>query len=136
MASDAWLDGGERIKIEGLRDLVKNLRQIDPDLPKEIRQINYDAAGIVTSVAKGLVPHRTGRLQDSIRTLATQRGGQVAAGQASVPYAGPVHFGWLRRHITPQPFLYDALSSQRDKVYEAYEVQIDRLLDRVFGGGD
>lgn len=131
--ADQWLDGGERIKIEGLRDFVKALRQIDRDLPKEVRQINLDAAEEISGVAKGLVPRRSGNLADSIRALATQRGGQVAAGKLNVPYAGPIHFGWLRHHITPQPFLYNALDSRRDKVLEAYDLQISRLLDRVFG---
>lgn len=131
--ADGWLEGGERIKIEGLRDLVKALRQIDKDLPKEIRQINYDAAQDIAGAAKGLVPRRSGKLADSIRPLATQRGGQVAAGKLNVPYAGPIHFGWLRHHITPQPFLYDALDMRRDKVFEAYDLQISALLDRLVG---
>jgi hypothetical protein len=135
VADGPWLEGGERIKIEGLRDLVKDLRKLDENLPKEIRRINFEAAQEVAGAARSLVPHRSGRLEGSIRPLATQRGGQVAAGTAAVPYAGPIHFGWLRRHITPQPFLYSALDGMRDKVFEAYLIQIEKLLDDVTNTG-
>lgn len=129
--ADPWLDGGERIKIQGLRQLVREIERINPEFGRQVRLINLGAAGDIADRARTLVPRRSGHLQESIRTAATTRGGQVLAGKASVPYAGPIHFGWLRRHIQPQPFLYDALDLRRDAVFDAYVRQVEQLVDAV-----
>lgn len=31
-----------------------------------------------------------------------------------VPYAGPIHFGWRKRHFRPQPFLFRAAGQKQD----------------------
>jgi len=78
------------------------------------------------------LPRRSGRLAASIRAQGTQRAGRVAAGKKSVPYAGPIHWGWPARNIKPQPFLTDALASKQETVVEIYLTETDRLIDRVW----
>lgn len=126
---------GEKIQIEGLRETTARLRKLDKALVKEIRVINKAAAESVALEAKARAPRRSGKLAGSIRAGATQRSGIVRMGGAAVPYAGPIHFGWYRHHIQPQPFLYNALDERRPAVYEAYKTSIDALIIEHFPGG-
>lgn len=119
---------GGKIEVVGLRDLQRALRKVSADAPKELRKTNLEAARIVSDEAVRRVPVRTGRLRDSIRALAQQRGAAVRAGGARVPYAGPIHFGWPKRHIKPNPFLYEALDRRRQQVLDAYRKGVGHLI--------
>ena len=122
---------GEGIDIDGLKELLSALRKIDPELKLEVKTINRDAARPVFQQALQLVPVRSGRLQRSIRILASQRAGRVAAGKKLVPYAGPIHFGWPARHIAPNLFLFKALDRRRLQVLQVWEKGIDRVIEKA-----
>lgn len=109
------------VHVEGLAQLGRTLRRLDADAAKQMRAAGMDAARVVATHAKTRAPSRTGRLRDSIRPGATQRGATVRAGSSRVPYAGPIHFGWRQRNIRPQPFLYDALDHRRADVIDVFE---------------
>ncbi|GAA0898703.1 hypothetical protein GCM10009551_107070 [Nocardiopsis tropica] len=68
-----------------------------------------------------------------MRTGATQRAGVVRAGRASVPYAGPIHWGWEARGIRAQPFLSDAARSSEAAWLQVYDAHIDRIIDNIRG---
>ena len=106
------------------------MRRMGADLG-DLTAINKAAAADVASAARGIVPVLSGTLRDSIRPLASRTKGTVAAGRASVPYAGPIHFGWPARNISPQPFLYDALDQRRGEVIEKYEAHIEALVTKL-----
>lgn len=127
MASD------DRIEIAGLGKLAKALKQIDEDLPAELKSINREAAEDVARLARTLVPVRSGRLLASIRAGSTIKSGTVKTGKAKVPYAPPIHWGWAKRGIRPNPFLLDALDRRRDEVEATYVKQLSALTDKAFG---
>ena len=77
------------------------------------------------------VPRRSGRLAASIRSSATVKSGVVRAGGAKLPYAKPIHFGWPKHNISPQPFLYEALDARRSAVIDAYVERVAKIVDRV-----
>jgi hypothetical protein len=118
--------------IEGLGPVLRDLRRLgEVDALKAIKQANLDAAEMVAEAGKAEAPRRSGRLAASIRPSATAKVGMVRAGTAvRVPYAGPIHFGWFRRHIRPNPFLYKALDKRIGEVYAAYTRQIDKAIER------
>jgi len=120
------------VKVEGLKELNKALRNLPKGFRKEQAAIHKKTAEPVASAAARIVPRRSGRLAASIRAQGTQRAGRVAAGKKSVPYAGPIHWGWPARNIKPQPFLTDALASKQETVVEIYLTETDRLIDRVW----
>lgn len=122
----------EGIRVTGLKELIKATKAVDRELPKEIRGINKDAALALVPIARGLVPVQTGRLQASIRAGATLRSGTVKAGKASVPWANPIHWGWHRHNISPQPFLVEALQGNTDVIRETYITNLQAFLDRTF----
>lgn len=117
-------------EIEGLREVQKALRDLSDDLKDEMKATHKKAAEIVVDGAKRIAPVRTGRLAASIRAAAVRTGGRVRVGSSSVPYAGPIHFGWPARRIKPQPFIYDALDPRRGEVAAIYADRINDLIVR------
>ena len=116
-------------KVDGLKELQKEIRKTeDVELKKRLRLANKEAAQVVADQAKVEVPRRSGRLARSIGTQASQTSAFVKAGTAArVPYAGPIHFGWPKRNIRPQPFLYEALDKRIGEVRKAYEKNLEKL---------
>ena len=79
-----------KIEVQGGNELRKTLRALgDTDLKRELSEAGKAAAEIVAGRARERVPVKTGRLRDAIRAGGTQRGGYVAFGKKSVPYAAP-----------------------------------------------
>ena len=127
------LDSGQgKLGITGLADVNKALRSMSKDTRDSMKETHKRAAEIVIQGAKRYVPVVTGRLAASIRNASTQRMGRVRVGSASVPYAGPIHFGWPARQIKPQPFIYDALDGRRAEVAAVYVKRIDQLTVKYF----
>lgn len=120
------------VRVEGAAELRKFLRKLPPDLRKDLARIHKNVAKPVAEMAEVIVPRRSGRLRSTIRTGGTQRAGRVVAGRASVPYAGPIHWGWPARNIKAQPFLVIALEARQLQVMTEYMTQVDHLMDRVW----
>lgn len=123
------------IRIEGMRDLRRELAKVGDDMPARLKVVAKLAADEVAGTARTLAPRRSGALIGTIRTGVTQRSATVKAGGRRAPYAPPIHFGWHRRHIAPQPFLYRALDRQRDEVIEKFTKALQQLIDDTFPGG-
>lgn len=123
----------ESVKIEGLAKLSRELKKVSTDLPKEMKQVGKDAAELVANTARQIVPKRTGKLQGAIKAGSTTKGAYVKA--AKLIYAKPIHFGWAKHHIKPQPFIYDALDKRRDEVIQAYEKGLNDLIEKNFTRG-
>ena len=116
------------IKVKGLKQSIKALRDIGvPDA--EIKAAGTRSGEIVANEARGLVPVRTGALRDSIRVSKALRKVTISAGNnRRVPYANPIHWGWFKRNIKPQPFFVKALGLTRDEVYRNYYQSLDKLI--------
>jgi HK97 gp10 family phage protein len=117
------------IKIKGYKAAIKSLQRIGvPDA--EIKAAGSEAGDLVANEARNLVPVRTGALRNSIKVSKALRSVSVRAGNnGRVPYANPIHWGWFKRNIKPQPFFIKALGTTRDEVYRNYYKTIDRLID-------
>ncbi len=115
-------------EIEGLREVQKALRDLSDDLKDSMKETHRKAAEIVANDAKRIAPVRTGQLAASIRAGAVRTGGRVRIGSGGVPYAGPIHFGWPARRITPQPFVYEALDPRRADVAAIYADRLNQLI--------
>lgn len=116
------------IKVKGLRSSIKALQAIGVDA-KDIKSAGNEAGEIVAREARTLVPVRTGALRNTIRTSKALNKVSVSAGNnGRVPYANPIHWGWFKRNIKPQPFFVKALGITRDEVYQNYYRSINRLI--------
>lgn len=122
--------GSASISIEGIKELNRAFKSVGKAATNDLKGAHADAAKVIAKEAKTKTPRRTGRLAASLRSSGTQRGGVVRAGKASVPYAGPIHFGWSSRGIRPQPFIYEAMDARSGEVLDQYEKQIQKLIDK------
>jgi hypothetical protein len=116
------------IKVKGYRAGIKALQAIGvPD--QEIKAAGSQAGEIVAREARNLVPVRTGALRNTIKVSKALRNVSVRAGNnGKVPYANPIHWGWFKRNIKPQPFFIKALGITRDEVYKNYYRTLDTLI--------
>lgn len=118
------------IKIEGLKELSGHLKKLSAELPKELKAVSKDAAEIVATEARGIVPVRTGRLRGQIKAGATAKGGDVRV--SGLVYAKPIHFGWAKHNIRPNPFIYKARDKRHDEVIAKFEKGLNDLVERNF----
>lgn len=119
------------IEVVGLKQLVKQLKNLEPQLVDDLKALNKELAEDVAGEARNLVPVRSGALLKTIRTGANVRSGIVRAGKKTVAYGAPIHFGWPKRHIKPQPFLYEALDHRRDDVLQAYQKGVAKITEAI-----
>jgi len=123
-------EGG--VKVEGLSSVRSQLRKLSSDVDyraQEFLPVNKAIASAVAGDAKRFVPVLSGALAASIREAATKTSAKVKAGSGkTVPYAGPIHFGWPARKIKPQPFFYDAIDQRRGEIQERYEKLVGDLI--------
>ena len=125
------------LHIHGGRELRRKFKAVGDDM-QDLKDLHKRLADDVAGTAKTKVPVRTGRLRNSIRGSGTKTAARVRAGNnrksgpSSVPYAPPVHWGWARRGIKPQPFLYEALDDRRQEVVDAYNDQVRSIIRVVF----
>jgi hypothetical protein len=122
-----------QVKIEGLSKVRRDLKNLSQDVDyraQEFLPVNKSIADAVAGDAKNYVPFLTGTLSGTIRAAATKTSARVKAGYKSVPYAGPIHFGWPARFIKPQPFFYDAIDKRRGEIQNRYEELVAKLIKK------
>ena len=120
------------IKVTNMREINRALKNVGVPA-SAVKDAGKKAAESVISEAKALVPVRSGKLRNSIRSGATARGKvTVRAGGARVPYANPIHWGWYKRKIAPQPFFIKALGYTRAEIYNTYFEQLEKLITEEY----
>jgi HK97 gp10 family phage protein len=125
---------GGMLRIEGAREVQRELRGLGDDTKNELKPVHLKAAQIVADAAARKAPTRTGRLRESVRAAARISGGRVVfgggRGRMGIEYGGPIHFGWVDRRIQPQPFVYDVLDVRRQEVLNVYADEMQKLIKR------
>lgn len=120
------------VYVEGLATLTRTMRQAGVDI-SELKDASKAAGDIVTAAASALAPRRSGRLASSVRPSKLAAGVRVSVGKASVPYAGPIHWGWPARGITAQPFISNAATQTEPMWTAAYRKDVEAALAKVRG---
>jgi len=127
-------DSRDPIKITGLSEVQRKLRKLSTDAldlnKTEFLETNKQVAEIVINETKKYVPFRTGALAAAIRNASTKKSAKVRAGNAAVPYAGPIHFGWPSRSIKPNTFLYEAIDARKSEVANRYAELVSDLITK------
>lgn len=121
-----------QIGVEGHRELRKAVRQLgDKEVTAELKEAHKETAAVVVPPARRDAPVRSGRLSASIKPSSTVSGAIVRAGTAKgVPYAGAIHFGWPKRGIEPNEFLFRAAGKTSDTYRAIFEERISALVRR------
>lgn len=120
----------QAVTVKGLADLRRDLRRLGrTDLLKAVRVGLKGSAEIVVKEARGAsyTPRRTGRLAASIRAGTS---GNRAVIRSPLPYANPIHWGWPKRGIAPQPFLPRAAAIKAPVALEVLADHIDDAFRR------
>ncbi len=128
------------IKISGARELRRDLRRAGAKA-SDLSKPNRKLAQTFIPPAAGKAPYRTGRLAASVKGTGTTTKAILIAGSISVPYAGPIHYGWPSRPnpargwrggpISPQPFLTEVVSERYGEIVDAYQRAMDDLCREV-----
>lgn len=120
------------LQVEGARQLRASLKRAGLDVA-DLKAAHAQVAEQVKQAAAPRAPRRTGALAASMRSSGTQSAALVRAGRARVPYAGPIHWGWPRRHIAAQPWIYEAAQRTQDSWEGTYLGALEQIIDRIEG---
>ena len=128
--------GNFTVHLEGSDELVAKLEQLR-EACGDVTRVLAESAKDVTAEALTLAPRRTGTLARSITSRATNNTATVAAGEGGKAgrYAAVIHWGYPKRHIDPQPFLFDAVAKLGRKTVDNLHDYIDEEIDRMNRSG-
>lgn len=123
---------GPAVEVEGLKTLRRTLKRAGVSL-QDLKDAHAEVAQVVVRAAASRAPVRTGKLVGTDRGSGTATAAVVRAGRASVPYAGPIHWGWPKRGIKAQPWLYDAAVASKEQWTGKYLSALEKIIDQVEG---
>ena len=134
------------VKVDGARDLRRTLKKAGVDIRADLKKAHKSSADIVLSRARTLCPVAPvsmtsavpGLLRDTLRGAGTQtaaiiRGGNNRKTAKGVPYAGPIHWGWHKRNIKPNPFLARAAAETESSWITKYTAHMNDIVDTIKG---
>jgi len=117
------------IEVKGIKELNRTLLDLGSDL-SDLKDANEALSKIVANRAAALVPVRKGTLKGTIKSVRSPKKVQIAAGSSSVPYAPIIEFGWAKRNIRPQSYLYRAANELRDEIKTRFANNISDLIKK------
>ena len=125
----------DRVQIDGIRDLQKQLRAMDADMPKQLRIALNSAGQIVLDYAQPKVPTRSGAARGSMKLRSSQREARIAAGGRRAPYYPWLDFGGQvgppgpkRPFLREGRFIYVAVREEQKKIQEALQKALSDLI--------
>jgi hypothetical protein len=86
-------EGQGKITIGGLREFQRALKDMDTALPRQLRLVLNEAAGLVVDYAQAHIEVKSGRARSSLKAQSSQREARVALGGSRAPWAPWLDFG-------------------------------------------
>jgi hypothetical protein len=117
-------------KIYGDREVMARFRALGFKSSDLSSVFGVIAAEVATD-ARSLAPRRSGRLAGDVRAGKAKTKATIAVGRASVPYAGPVNYGWPRRHIAANLFMNRAADSKAESSAERITREIQHMINET-----
>lgn len=132
----------DKVRVEGLRELRRELKAVDAQWPRELRKVNLAIAEDVAERTRSNLAGMGGsapKVVSTVKALAQQARAQVKAGgkgdSVAERVAGGNLFGSNRYKQFPTPGqygIYNALAEMKDDIEERYLDMLDDLLARAF----
>lgn len=126
---------GPVTRVDGLARLARTLKGAGEELG-DLKALNRAVGALVTPAARAsapIGPAAGGHLAATVRYGATPRGVTIRVGGAARPYAGGIHWGWPRRRIAPNPWVYAAAERLEPSWTGIYRDGVARILSKVAG---
>lgn len=114
-------------QVAGLAAVVRALGQMGLDVA-DLKDAFSSIADEGARVAAQYAPRDTGALAADIRGNRAKSKAVVTAGRSSVPYAGPINYGWAARGIAPAGFMQAADAEMRPFALRRLEDEINRKI--------
>lgn len=126
--------GKDVVRITGAKQLRLTLKKAGADL-QDLKQVHQKVAAVVVPIAAATAPFGPAptHIRDTVRAGATQRAAIVRVGKKSLPYAGAIHYGWYKRGIKANPWVYQAAKSTEQKWTGIYTTGVTKIIDQVEG---
>lgn len=125
-------NAGTLVSVQGAKTLRATLKAAGIKLD-DLKAAHAAVASLVWDRASPRTPTRTGRLARTGRPAGTATSAIVRVGTASVPYGGPIHWGWPNRHIAAQPWIYVAAGDTQETWEAMYLQAIEAVMAEVEG---
>lgn len=106
------------VSINGLNAVTRDLLAMGLEV-EDLKGAFSEIARFGAIVAARHAPRRTGRLAGDIRGNRARNKATITAGRSSLPYAGPINYGWAARGIQPSGFMQKA-----DKELQPYSLRV------------
>lgn len=125
----------DTIAVEGLRDLMRSLKEMDKTTRKEVRAKLREVGKIVADEAKSQasskMTSRSGNLIRLIKVSVTQRSVSIVAGAMKRSPKYPSGYNYPRRHEYgsggKRAFMNPALDEKQEEVIKRFEEILDEL---------
>lgn len=114
-------------KVQGLNQVVRALQQTGVEVD-DLKDAFSKIAAVGAQRAAAHAPKKSGRLAGDIRGNRAKSKAVVAAGRASVPYAGPINYGWPSRGIKASEFMQAADQDMQPIAIQMLENEINKVI--------
>lgn len=111
------MGGAFYVKVEGDKELTRQFRKLGFKT-SDLSDVFHRIAAEVAHDAYRLAPRVSGRLAADIRPTKAKTRATIMAGRKSVPYAGPINYGWPARGIRPSMFMQRAADPKAEEAAE------------------
>jgi hypothetical protein len=117
------------VRVTGLNEMVRDLEGLGVDLG-DLKGAFGSIAAEGARLASSFAPRRTGALAGSIRGDRSKNKAVVTAGNARVPYARVINYGWAARNIRAAHYLQRADDVLRPRAVSMLEDGIGEAIRR------
>jgi hypothetical protein len=118
--------------VDGAKELRRALKKAGLDV-QALKDEHAKVAKMVKERALQRVPVRSGTLKGTLRESGTVSAAIVRAGGRRVPYASPIHWGWRKRNIAANPFIYGAAEDTQANWEHAYLMGLQAIIGELTG---
>lgn len=117
------------VRIDGLNTVVRDLLGMGLEV-EDLKGAFSEIARFGAIVAARHAPRRSGALAGDIRGNRARNKAVITAGRSSLPYAGPINFGWAARGIKPSGFMQKADTELQPYSLRVLEQDINAAIRR------
>lgn len=126
----------EPVRVDGLRDLQRQLKAAENASPTMLRLALNDVSQIVVNVARPRIPTLTGTARSTLRAASTATSARVSVGGTKAPYYPWLDFGGaVGRHksirrpfIRSGRYIYPAYSQEHTNIMRLLEKRVSQVI--------